>query len=188
MQFGKLEYPNFFKNTKAAEECLDWFFLFLNEVKHQDFDACLSWCPVSPDRPTNGDSLIEKNCVVGSLEKLRRWPFFLDLSEFALKWIGNSLVDFEEFFAFLRQIWWHTWHLNLCEKTLQGDLMNRFPVEFDEFELCVLTVLPLVFSWPEIWRWSNEVFAPVELFRIYAMTWLNDFRVLFGVFQGFPGW
>lgn len=23
-----------------------------NEVKNQDFDACLSWCPVSPDRPT----------------------------------------------------------------------------------------------------------------------------------------
>lgn len=73
-----------------------------NEVKNQDFDACLSWCPVSPDRPT---WILKKNAL-GSLEKLRLLfesdLTFRDFRNFPW-WVFSevfSMTNFHHFFRF----------------------------------------------------------------------------------------
>ena len=87
------------------------------------------------------------------------------------RWISRS-----HFFRWILRV-------NLCEKTLQGDLIS-IPRRFSEFRwvywlycLCFLLAGNL-----KMVKWGG---CAGELFRIYAMTWVNDFRVLLVSFRGF---
>lgn len=145
-----------------------------NEVKHQDFDEKRFRFPSFAWQANNVDSFQKKNAL-GSLEKTSTsfWIWFdmvdfrmffhdnfSDLRKFALKWKNLTEIwgIFDEFLGhiFFDEFW--GW---IYVKKLSRVIWFRFPVDFQNFDECI-DCIASVFSWPEIWRWSNEVVAPVS--------------------------
>lgn len=102
--------------------------------------------PVSPDRPTTLILFRKKNAL-GSLESDLTWSIFgcssmtifSDLRKFALKW-KNLTEIWGIFDEFLGQIFFDEFWGWIYVKKLSRVIWFRFPVEFDEFELCVFCI------------------------------------------------
>ena len=152
---------------------------------------------VSPDRPTTLILFRKKNAL-GSLEKTSTsfWIWFdmvdfrmffhdnfSDLRKFALKW-KNLTEIWGIFDEFLGQIFFDEFWGWIYVKKLSRVIWFRFPVDFQNFDECIDCIASVFFLAGNLKmvKWGG---CAGELFRIYAMTWLNDFRVLMVSFRGF---